>query len=786
MYQNNFDYPEDNKEIRIREILEGFIVYWKWFLVSVLLFISLAYVYLRYSIPQYRAAATILVKDDKKGGIASEMAAFSDLKSFSSVKNNVDNEIEVIKSRGIVKETVKALGLQIQYFIVGNFKDGEIYKNSPIHFQFLKESENFNLKSNKLIAEYNNANQFKLFDELGNPIGVYAYNKPFQYQDVILQANKGEAFEQNKNFKIRVDFLPLNNVVESFKSRLNVLILNKNASVIELSLIDPVSSKAEDFINELIIKYNEDAIKDKSFISENTSKFIENRLRLIAEELGDVESQAENFKASNNITDLETQAGLFLENASEFEKREIDLETQLKVVKTLQEVLSKNLNFSLLPSNLLSSDASTSSLIEQFNSLILERNRLAKNAGSKNTMLIQLDAKIIALQENIKSSLQKYKTTLLISKTDMQQQNQTYASRINKIPRQETTFRALSRQQKVKESLYLYLLQKREENAISLAVTAPNAKLIDEAKASSAPVSPNKTVIYILSLLVGFGLPFCVIYLYQLIDTKLKSRSDIEKHTQIPFIGEVPHTKENSGLIQKNSRTSAAEAIRIVRTNIEFLLKDVVNESAKTIFLTSTFPKEGKTFISCNLAATLAHANKKVLLIGLDIRNPKLNEYMTIPENGLTNFLSQNENTVEEYIIKLEGFNNFYVLPSGIVPPNPAEMLMDSKLDDLFKKFKKEFDYIVVDTAPVSLVTDTLLVSKFADTFVYVTRAGYLDKRMLQLPQKLYTESKLPNMSILLNDTKIQNRYGYGYGYGYGVEMDKKNWFQTILNLFKA
>jgi capsular exopolysaccharide synthesis family protein len=322
------------------------------------------------------------------------------------------------------------------------------------------------------------------------------------------------------------------------------------------------------------------------------------------------------------------------------------------------------------------------------------------------------------------------------------------------------------------------LLQKREETAISMAATEPNARVIDEAKGNKVPVSPKKSIIYLASLLMGLLIPFGIIYTDDLLDTKIKSRLDLEGKTMIPFIGDLPTSDTPSVIMKSESRTSSAEALRIIRTNLEFMLSKVPEGMAKTVFLTSTFPKEGKTFVSANLAATFALSGKKVLLIGMDIRNPRLDEYLDIPERGFTNYLSSKDMKLEDLIVKYEGYEDFHVLPAGVIPPNPAELLMSKKVDTLFETLKAQYDYIIVDTAPVSLVTDTLLIAKHADTFIYVARANFLEKRMLNIANGLYKDGKLPNMCLLLNDTDTTK--GYGYGYGYGNETVKEPWFKKI------
>ena len=396
-----------------------------------------------------------------------------------------------------------------------------------------------------------------------------------------------------------------------------------------------------------------------------------------------------------------------------------------------------------------------------------------------NPIVVRLSDKINALRGNISESLNKLRTSLLAKSYGVNSQKGSIEGKISQIPKIEREYRGIFRQQQIKEELYLYLFKKREETAISLAATAPNSKVVDKAFSSPIPVSPKRGLVYMISFLLGVLIPVGIIYVLNLLDTKVKSRQDVDK-LGIPFIGDVPHSDSNNELIKPDSRTSSAEAIRIVRTNLEFILNNSSQDKAKTIFMTSTLPAEGKTFIAVNLAATIAISGRKVLLIGMDIRNPKLDEYLSLPNNGVTNFLSSSNNSIDNYIVNQKGYEHFDILPAGIIPPNPAELLMGKKVADMFAELKESYDYIIVDTAPVSLVTDTLLISQFADAFIYVVRANYLDKTLLKVPETLYREKKLPNMSILLNDTDVTK--GYGYGYGYGQSTKQKPWYKKILN----
>ncbi|WP_278010757.1 GumC family protein [Flavobacterium gyeonganense] len=777
---------DEINEVNLREQLDKYLIHWKWFVLSVILCLILAFLYLRYTTPSYEASTSILVKDEKKGDMLSELSAFSDLGLGGGSVNNVDNEIEILKSRTLVESTVKKLNLNITLLVEGNVVDRDIYGNSPISIYFLNKTELFDQANVTFKLDLLSRDSFSLenviMDETMVENVILSSKKQFKFGEKIpttigvLIIGKTAFYKQNyigKDKPIRIIISPLENVTASFRNRLNVQPISKTSSVVSISITDPVQKKAEDFLDNMIQIYNQDAAEDKNFISENTSKFISERLTLITQELDGVEQDVESFKKSNQLTDIESEAKLFIEGSNEYDKKGIETEIQLNVVSSLLDFMKKSTNADLLPTNIIAENGDAGGLITSYNKLVLDRNRILKSATTENPSVIKLDQQISSLKANIAASLKRMQSNLKIQNRDLKSQERILNSKIGKIPVQERQFRVIARQQKVKEELYLYLLQKREETAISLAATEPNARVIDAAMANKTPVSPKKKVIYLVGLLVGLLIPFGIIYGHDLLDTKIKSRLDLEGKTQIPFIGDIPTSDDANELIKTESRTSSAEAIRIVRTNLEFMLTNVQDGLAKTIFVTSTFPAEGKTLVSVNLAATFALSGRKVLLIGMDIRNPKFMDYFAMPNFGLTNYLSSNDTDINKYIIKHNDYQNFYILPSGVIPPNPAELLMSKNVDTLFETLKKEYDYIIVDTAPVSLVADTLLVAKNADTFVYVMRANVLEKRMLSIANTFYREKKLPNMCIVLNDT--DSTKGYGYGYGYGVKIEKNH-----------
>lgn len=777
--ENTMSNEDFGQDFDLKAEINKYLIHWKWFVLSVFVVFFITFLKLRYSKPIYNASTKILMKDTKKGGRLSEAAAFSDL-GINSGTRNVDDEIEIMKSRTLSESVVKKLNFNVLCISHGKVLDIELFDNTPIEVHFVNQTDAFYEQDMHFEFEETLSGTFKLSSTNHFfKANQYKYGQSVKtpYGDLII-TKKHSSDDKVQPLTILVK--PLKEVAASYRSRLQIEPLTKGSNVIVLNINDPVEKKAELFLDCLVKTYNEKAVSDKEFISKNTSVFVANRLKLISEELVDVEKNVEQFKVSNKLTNLESESELYVTGSTEFNRKAIDVQVQLNVLNSVVEYVKKSTNENLLPANLFSDvDGDASTLISSYNDLILERNRMLKSATASNPTVMKIDEQLASLKSTLLSSLDKSQSILKIQKRNIEQNENLFNSKIQKIPSQERQFRDIERQQKVKEELYLYLLQKREETALALSSTEPNAKVIDAALSTGA-VSINPRIIYLGALLLGLLIPVGIIFLIDFLDTKIKSRLDLQGRTQIPFIGDVPTSEDASTIMQSESRSSSAEALRIIRTNLEFMVSRVPEGIAKTIFLTSTFPKEGKTFVSVNLAATFALSGKKVLLVGMDIRNPRLDDYLTLPDRGFTNYLSSKDLSLDDLIIKQKGYEDFHILPAGVIPPNPAELLMSKKVDSFFETIKQQYDYIIVDTAPVSLVTDTLLIAKHADTFIYVARANFLEKRMLDIPNGLYRDQKLPNMCMLLNDT--DSTKGYGYGYGYGVKVEKKPWYKKIFN----
>ncbi|CAA0178769.1 GumC family protein [Tenacibaculum maritimum] len=776
---------EDNDIINIRAELEKYIIHWKWFLLGLILSLLGAFFYLKYATPKYLASTTILIKNDKKGGVSEELAAFGDLGIIGNSNKNVDNEIEILKSRTIISDVVRKLNLNIRYLAEGSIKDSEIYNKKPFSINFdsnstptklmeidttlnikIVSNDRFNLSNSK-----KDINNHILFNEM--------VTSPFLGN---YKVEKNKHFNSNaigKSFKIKIT--SLNKTIDSYLKRISIAPVNKKSSVLKISLQSVIKEKAENVLNELVSQYNEDAIRDKTQVSEKTSTFIVERLHNVSKELARIDDNVRNFKTTNNITDIQSEAQIALKTNTLNRQKLIEVNTQLSLVKSLNRELNTASN-ELLPSNLGLEDANIGKSIAEYNNLILQKNRLFKSAGKKNTVIIELQDNIENIKNALKRSLLNREKSLEINLNNIRKEAGHFHSKISSIPTKERQFLDIARQQEIIAGLYSYLLKKKEETAISLAVTVPNAKIIDRAYGSDIPVSPKNKIIYLVFLFTGLLIPFIIIYVKDLLDTKVHTKKDIEEYTSIPFLGDIPHsdTKEKI-IINEDARSSSAEAFRLIRTNLDFMLSDAVDGKGKTIFITSTTSGEGKSFISINLAGTLALSGKKVLLVGMDLRAPKVTEYLGLPDRkGVTNFITNENISLESLKFTIDELTGLDIISSGTIPPNPAELLIkNNRIQELFEEVRDDYDYIFIDTAPVGLVTDTLLIAKYADAFLYVTRSNYLDKRMLTIPQTLYKEKKLPNMAVVLNDTDMNKGYGYGYGYGY-VTKDKKPWYKVF------
>jgi len=778
-----------NNEPTLREQIAIYVRHWPWFIITVLIAVTIAYVYLRYTIPYYQTSTSIIIKDSQGRGAASELAAFEDIGLISGMNaNSIENEIEILRSKRLMTAVAKELDLNIRYFREGKIITTELFANKPFTVKVLEEREGvrfpgesltFRVTSPSTIEISNTQNNSKQEVNFGDRISL-----PFANITIVPEASLIETFDSKEDYTYLVQFSNIQNIVSYYQRSIQVSPVVKGSSVIKLTLNDPVREKAQRILDELVVQYNQDAIEDSNLVATNTAAFIDERLQIITEELDSVETDKVEFKQDNRLTNIEAEAQLFLEDASELNKNQLDLATQLEIVNSIVSYLNREDNTTLLPANLGISEGGIDGLIGNYNQLVLERNRLLRSSTEQNPVVVNLTNQIDQLRGNVQTSLGNVRNSLQTSLRDLRNQQAVFGSKISQVPGKEKTFRGIERQQGIKEALYLFLLQKREETSISLAVTAPKAKIVDAAYSSGAPVSPKRNIILLAALLIGLLIPFLIIYINQLLYDKVRNRKDVEREVgSIPIVGEVPKlASKEVDLIQPNDRTILAESFRILRTNLQYLFvnkKDV--EIGKTIFVTSTVKGEGKTFTAVNLAVTLANSNKKVIIVGADIRNPQLHRYIPHAKKlqGVTDFLVNRNLEVSELIQKSDLSDHLDFFFSGTIPPNPAELWLNDRAAILFSTLKLHYDYVIVDTAPAMLVTDTFLISQYADVTLYVVRADYTERKLLEFPVGAVAENKLQSVAFVLNNVKMAN-FGYGNKYGYAYGEEKKGFMEQV------
>lgn len=697
---------EKEEQADIKAILFKYIIRWPWFIASIIICIACAWIYLKQSTPIYNITASVIIKDEKKGGtMGNEFSGLEDLGLLNPSKN-IDNEIEILQSKSLIKDVVNELGLYINYWGNKGFKTTDLYGASPIlvHYSF-KDAETLNAPIQLTINYQKNGNlNVNMITDKGND-NEKKINKTFTEFPAVLSSEKGViTFIENQQVPIVEDVNlditishPLA-IAKGYRSALSIEPTSKTTSVATISIKNTNKKRGEDFINKLVEMYNRDANDDKNEVAQNTAHFIDERISVINQELGTTEQELENFKRESGLTDLSSDAQLAVAEKSAYEKLCVENGTQLNLIQYLSDYLKKPENANTtLPVNVGLNDKSLTEQISQYNALILERNRLRRTSSDSNPVIRRLDSNIDDMHASLLTTINSVYKGLLITKADLDRQAGKYAGQISNAPAQERRFVSIQRQQEIKAGLYLMLLQKREENNIALAATANNAKIIDDALADDVPISPNKKIIYLAALVLGFGIPVAIIYILSLLSYRIEGHSDVERLTRVPVIGDVPLNDSDEKYaiaVRENDNDIMAETFRSLRTNLLFMLGD---PDKKVILVTSTTSGEGKTFIASNLAVSLALLGKKVVIVGLDIRKPGLNKVFHIShkERGITQYLVAPQSTDLRSMIQSSDLSaNLNILPGGTIPPNPTELLARKSLDDAIELLKKDYPQI--------------------------------------------------------------------------------------------
>ena len=749
----------------------------------------LAWVKIRYSTPIYQQRSTLLIKDERSGssGVSQE-DIFKDL-GLMQGGPRIENEIQILKSRPIMEEVVRQLGLDVEYYNIGRVRTSELYTGSPIKAALHDLNENgYGVHFQISIQD---TQTYKL--RIGNQSSVHQFGERLDlpYGKLIFTLQTKEIPSVNA---FDVVFREPKDAAAGYVGSLGVSSVDNRSSVLELTFRSPTPQKGIDILDKIVTVYNETNIEDKNSVGKNTIQFIDDRLKYLTRELSDVEGNLEQYKKSNDIpTEIASNVETLISQVQEYDKEQTMLEVQNSILESLTDYLQNRLTqFEPAPVNLIPENTQIAVLVGRYNDLVFERTRMLRNATTENPVVQNLSAQINTMRSSILETLKNTRGDLNLSLNKVRNKNSIFQQKIRTIPTKERGLLEIKRQQGIKETLFLYLLQKREETALSLATVVPNSRVVNPAINTGGPISPNGRSIYATFLLIGLLIPSLYVYLKHLLTTTVQSESDVRNHTSVPMLGAVAFKKGDEQVVVKpHSRSAMAEMFRLLRTNLQFL---AAGEANQVILITSSISGEGKSFISLNMGMTLALADKKTVIVELDLRKPKLIRYLTShpAEVGITSYLIGQ--TLEQDIIRPSEIHpNLFYVGSGPIPPNPAELLLTDKLQQFIQDLRNQFDYVIIDTPPVGMVADALLLGPLADCSLYIVRHGYSSISNLEILEDIRRENKLPKPAIVFNGVKMGNsyggaygsRYGYGYGYGYGEgygyyddDVKKKPWWK--------
>ena len=782
--------------VSIQDLLHAVVKKWYWVLISVVVFFAIGGVYLMQKSPVYQRQATVLIKDVRKGSAANELAAFSDIAGIST-RRSVDNELHVLQARRLMVEVVERLGLTTNYSTKSGLRTVDLYRNAPISVTFVDDLGGKTCsfvatltEDGVAISDFKRAKTpgvdtdadedfvatAKFGETINLPIGQIVVEPTLYYNP------------ESVGKEITVSKLSKEAIATAYRGAVKMDVASKMASVVNMSLSNTVPQRAEDVLNTLIDVYNDDAVSDKRIVAEATAQFIKERLKVIGGELRDADKDIKQFKDKNNIVDIKTEIMRRTQGVALYEQEIAKTTNQIAMSKFISDYLSdQSQNSNLIPAAAFEGNTSIASQIADYNELILRRQKLGDDSEN-NPVVRQLDNSIVATKNAVLAALASHTKSLEIQLNNLEAEERKISTAIGAVPSQEQEFLTMARQQKIKEELYLYLLTKSEENSISLAITERPARVVDYAFGASAPVSPNKMMIMLAMLVLGIGLPVAFIYVRIITNTKVKGKRDITNNCSVPFLGDIPQYEgvlNRSIAVRESGRDKVSEAFKILRTNMGFMSGD---KPQQVILATSSNAHAGKTFVSMNLGMTLAFSNNKVLMIDMDLRRRTLSKHMgqRSNPNGVTKYLSTPGTTVNDIITNSGLHENFDFIYAGLQPPNPAELLMSKRLEELIAECRKHYDYIIIDSVPAMIIADAMITSRVADVSMYVVREGLLDRAQLPDIEALHTEKKLKNMCIVLNGAQeTRQSYGYSYRYQYTSEMGgKRNIWNKILRLF--
>jgi len=765
-----------------KKIMSKVIALWPWLIVSTVTLMALSILYLMMSSPQFKIHAVVLVQDDKKGSQFGDASLLQDMGILAG-KSNVDNEVEVLKSRVLMEHVVNKLQLNIKYAVPDRLRSSEVFMNKPVMFRFIKmykDSISGSVAYN-IIFDEKKSTHFQLIN--GENTYASRFGDTLQLKEGLAIVEAATGFPQwPLKQPLEVTVSAADEITNHYMNALSIEIPNKDVSVIYLTLEETLPEKGETILNTIISEYILDNVTDKNKIADSTIKFIDDRMMLMAGELIGIEKEIEGFKTENKLTDIAEQSRMLIDNTSQYARDQTAQEVQLSVVEALENFLKQNIeNARVVPSSLVMQDPSFIGIIQRYNEAQLQRDKMLMSLTPQHPSIITVSAQLQNLRQEMLSSIGSIKKGIQVSITELSKRTSSFEGAITKIPAQERKFLDISRQQAIKQELYLFLLKKREETAISKSSTIANVRIIDNAKSEKDAFKPKKQLIALAGFLAGILLPLCVSLARDFMNIRITSLQDITDSTHAPLLAEIGrHAGDEKIVMKLHSRNIISEQFRSLRTNLKYLLS---LENEKTILITSSMAGEGKSFITTNLCASLAMAGKKVILMEFDLRKPKITQHLNLQRRGYTNYIISNDSNWKQWVQNSGIQENFDVFSSGPPPPNPAELLMLPKTAALFNALKSEYDYIIIDSPPVGLVTDAEIMSTFADATLYIVRHGFTFKNQINYIENLYQKKALPRINIVVNDVEFKksqygygNGYSYSYGYGnYGDELPKKN-----------
>jgi tyrosine-protein kinase Etk/Wzc len=786
-HKENFDsvFVNDEKQIDFKQELNRYLYHWPVFIIGILVCLFAAAMYLRYSQPVYSITSTLLLKDEKKGGVASGNDLLNEIDLFGTSKV-VDNEIEILKSKTLMTKVIERLNLSVTFQSDGRVKSADLYAEMPVNFKIIDIDSTYYNRAIQL--SFPNANTYMLNDEvtgkkITGPLGALQRNFLGVYR-----IDKTDNLSQYLDKSIRVQINDPLDVVDQVLSKLDISLSSKQSTVLNLQLQSTVPEKGRDILNTLIQVYNEASLADKNRTTESTLVFIDERLKLISGELSDVEKNVEQFKSARGLTDLSSDASVFLDNVKSNDSKLNEINLRISVVRNIQKYLNSERISEDIPSTLGIDDPVLLNQLNQLSQMQLQLDKLLSTTTENNPLVAPLKRQIDLTKQAVATSVDNIQQSLEISRSGLLKNSLEFRGAIKKIPGQERQLISIKRQQSIKESLYLYLLQKKEEAALSYASSVADSRIVDGAYYSKFPVSPKRTNVYLMAFLMGLILPVAYVYGKGLLNDKVENVENLSKLTSAPILGQVSLSDENIPIVvQVNSRKAIAEQFRSIRTNMQFLRASDKKQGNVTLF-TSGMSGEGKTFVASNIAAAYAMSGKKTVLLEFDLRKPKVSKYLNLSNGvGLSNYLI-GQTGINDILQTTDIDPRLFVIGSGPIPPNPSELISEKTLETLFDYLRQNFDEVLIDTPPIGLVTDAQLLARVADATIYLVRQGVTYKQQVKNVEELFRNGKMPKLNVILNGIKTSAGYGYGYGAGYGYGYyadDQKSTSFSLNNIVK-